>query len=132
MIELEKLSFVIKQTANKDLLYIVKYKGIKVGMASLIEFHNTVEIANLMIKKKAYRGLGISRYIIEKLKQDYKILEINKPLMITAGPYSKEPVLDIKALKNLYKSCGFKKISTLDNGFIEMKLKKSAFNDIEV
>ena len=132
MIDLNKLTFIINSDRNKDLFYIVKYDNIKIGVASLIEFDNVVEIANLTIKKKAYRGLGISRYIIEKLKQDYKILEIKKPLVITAGPYKKDIVLDIKALKNFYKSCGFKKVAVLKNGFVEMKLKKSAYKKIEV
>lgn len=131
-INVEDLFFDIKATPNGDLLYIFKYEGVKIGMVSLIEFDNCLEIANFIIKKKAYRGLGIARYVIEKIKQDYKILNLEKPLHITAGAYKKDEVLDNVALKKFYKSCGFKKINKTKEGLIEMRLRKKAYRKIEV
>ena len=61
-----------------------------------------------------------------------KILGCVKPLHITAGAYEKDTVLDTVALKNFYKSCGFKKFNKTKEGLIEMKLRKKAFKKIEV
>lgn len=131
-INISDLYFDIKETQKYGLLYVFYYKSIRVGMVSLMEFDNCVEIANFIIKKKSYRGLGIARYVIEKLKQDYKKNSFVKPLHITACAYEKDTVLETVALKNFYKSCGFKKFNKTKDGLIEMKLRKKAYKKIEV
>ena len=131
-IDASDLYFNVNKSQEGDLQYVFKYKGVRIGIISLMEFDNCIEIANFIIKKKAYRGLGIARYVIEKLKQDYIKNDFKKPLHIIASAYEKDTVLSTIALKDFYKSCGFKKFNKTKEGLIEMKLRKKAYKKIEV